>query len=262
MTLEIDYSGWFQCRLATDPDEFDHKRGEAGWTFAMPGEPDLDRLIRFHGPVAPRSHGPAVGVYVTAVRMDGADVAATPLTGAPLYLLDCPVFEGRNGEIAPSAQEPIVPFALSIALRGAAITGRDPIDLADPTEITRRQPIGFIPNSPVVAAATGILDRAQYRQDRRARLQAELAAETDPTRRRAIEQRIAQLALGSIRLTSLGFQLNYAFDLRGPNTWIDDAGVLGVPTPAAGAVWSVRFWAGGWDADALCGYTLGTLRIG
>jgi hypothetical protein len=62
----LEFAGWFYCRLATDPDAFDDPRGQGGWTFAMPGEPDLDRKSRCQWPcrsTAPRNHenGPPAG---------------------------------------------------------------------------------------------------------------------------------------------------------------------------------------------------------
>ena len=44
--IEIHFEGWFECRLATDPDPTDEPRGVSGWTYALAGEPDLDRIIR------------------------------------------------------------------------------------------------------------------------------------------------------------------------------------------------------------------------
>ena len=69
--LEVRFEGCFQCRLATNPDPTDELRGVSGYTFALAGEPDLDRVIRFQDPAAPRSHGPRVGVSVVAVAIDG-----------------------------------------------------------------------------------------------------------------------------------------------------------------------------------------------
>lgn len=259
--LEIDFAGWFECRLATDPDAYDDPRGQFGWTFAMSGEPDLDRIIRFQNPTVPRTHCPAVGVRVTGLRVNGAPAKQHIFLGAAVELLDNPVFEGRNGEIATSAQEPIVPFTMCIRAGGAMLIGRDPIDLTNADEVARRQPIDFVGNSPEVAQATGISNRLAYRQQRRTLLQQDLAVEIDPMRHAALQKRIDELNLGSIRVTSLGFQLTYEFDLRGPNDWTDPNSELG-PVPAAGAAWQVRYWMGGWDADALEGYVSGILRVG
>ena len=46
--LDIQFEGYFQCRFATDPDPSDERRGVSGPTFAAPGEPDLERTIRFN----------------------------------------------------------------------------------------------------------------------------------------------------------------------------------------------------------------------
>lgn len=199
-------------------------------------------------------------VRVTTVRVGSSVVGAHPLFGTPVEILDGAVFEGRNGDIATSAQEPIVPFTIQLQAGKTLIVARDPIDLTDPGEIARRQPIDFLGNSPQVAAATGITDRALYRQLRRNLLQTDLASETDPIHRAALEKRIDELAKGSILVTSLGFQLTYEYDLRGLNEWTDPDNEIGF-TPSSSAVWSIRFWMGGWDADALCGYVLGTMRI-
>jgi hypothetical protein len=259
--IEIDFSGWFQCRLATDPDAYDDPRGQSGWTFALPGEPDLDRIIRFQNPIAPRTHGPTVDVRVNEIRVDHGIAPGHPLVGALVMLLDNPVFEGRNGEIASSAQEPIVPFAIEIRGGSARIIGRDPIDLTDPAEIGRRQPNDFIANSPAVAAATGIVDRAAFRLNRRTQLTADLVRTTDPIERAALQKRIDELGMASIRLTSLGFQLTYEFELRGPNDWQDTGGIPGAPN-GGNPRWSTRYWLGAWDADSLCGFVHGTLQVG
>ena len=71
----ISFDGIFQCRLPTDPDPSDHKRGNKGWTFAHTGEPDLDRIIRFNNPVSPRVCAASVGVRITSVELDGRSVS-------------------------------------------------------------------------------------------------------------------------------------------------------------------------------------------
>src|SRR2546423_1058387 len=135
--LIIAFEGWFQCRLATDPDSWDEPRGVSGWTFAFPGEPNLDRIIRFQNPVALRSYGPDIGVRITSVSLDGMQVLAHPLTGGSVDLLDSPVFEGQNGLIAESAHEPISPFRVQFSGNGVTIGRADPIDLTKPAEVVR-----------------------------------------------------------------------------------------------------------------------------
>lgn len=263
--LEIHFEGRFQCRLATDPDAYNHPRGQDGWTFALPGEPDLDRIIRFDGPDAPRSRTPGIGVRVTDFRREGVSEAASPLMGMNVELADAPVFEGRNGQIATSAKEPIVPFTIRLAGGGWMIGGHDPINLALAAERIRRAPKNFDAPSAEVAEATGVSDPLAYRSERRVALAGDLALEADGTRREALARRIAQLGDDpqnpDIRSESLTFQVSYDFGLRGPNQWSDPGGVLGAPPPPS-AGWRAIFWMGGWDADALCGFIRGSLRIG
>ena len=100
--LSISFAGWFQCRLASDPDPTDEPRGVSGCTFATVDEPDFDRIIRFHDPVAIRSLAPTVGVAVTSVAVDGITAADHPLVGAPVDLIGDAVFVEMNG-VVPSA---------------------------------------------------------------------------------------------------------------------------------------------------------------
>src|SRR5262249_60986872 len=77
--LELDFQGWLQCRLATDPDGAHVRRGVTGNGFAIGDEPDLDRIIRLQPEGAsPRSHGPDIGVRVTDARL-----LQTPLPTPP-----------------------------------------------------------------------------------------------------------------------------------------------------------------------------------
>ena len=70
MNIWLKFNGWFQCRLATDPDPTDEPRGVSGYVRAVAGEPDLDRILRLQPPVVQRSYCPQVGVKVRAVFGD------------------------------------------------------------------------------------------------------------------------------------------------------------------------------------------------
>jgi len=259
MSIEINFRGWYQCRLATDPDSFDERRGQSGWTFALGDEPDLDRIIRFHDPVAHRSHAPSIGVWVDEVRQNGQPLSTHPLREAKVELLEGAVYEGRNGEIATSAHEPIVPWHLRIGGDDIVIEALDPITLSDQTELLRRQPkFDSPPND--VPTFTGITDPANYRRDRAAALRADLEGETVELRRQALQFRLKELELAhpGIRLKSLGYKMEYAFEVRGPNSIVDPQHKLGTDATTG---WQVAFWMGGWDADGLCGYVKGTLSL-
>jgi hypothetical protein len=257
--ISLSFEGWFQARLATDPDPFDEKRGVSGWTAAVRGEPDLDRIIRFRDPVARRSHGPEIGVTVTSVASDGRP-SDHPLLGAAVNLLDDPVFEGRDGAVAPSTREPIVPFHIELAKGNIRVGRQDDLDINDPVDLARRLPVGFQSRSPEVAVATGIVDPAKFRHDRSATLEEDLRAATDPAAQAALRGRL-RMFRGSedIRTQSLGFQISYRFSLRGAFTWTDPDSRLGAAPD--GAEWPISFWMGGWDADALSGFVKGALTI-
>jgi hypothetical protein len=268
--LALDFEGWFQCRLATDPDPSDEPRGVSGWTFALAGEEDLDRTIRLQEPVSPRVRGPEVGVVVRTVSVDERPVAEHPLVGAGVELLDEPKFEGRNGIVAEDAAECIHPFHIQVRRGDVTLRRRDVLDPrnqeariyeVDPAVLRRRQPIeGEAPESAEIADATGIFDFAGYRRRRRETLEADLEEANDPVTRVALEKRIEELQLGGIRVGILGVGLTYRFAVRGPAVVVDEQGVLG-GTVATAPPWPIEFWVGGWDADALCGYMRGTLRV-
>jgi hypothetical protein len=259
--IEIYFEGWFQCRLATGPAEYRDPRGGQGWTFAFGSEADLDRIIRFHDPVDLRSHAPKVGVFVNLVELNGQTAEEHPLLGGTVSLLDNPVFEGHDGAIASDAREPIAPFHLAIRKNEYHFSGRDAFDPASAADIERRKPVQFRGTSPEVLAVTGINDPVAFRRRRVEDLAAELAAETDPARRSALEARLAEARLGGIRRNSLAFQLTYEFAIRGPNQVS-----LALLTHGNGAVpengdCRTRFWMGGWDADTLCGYVKGSVVL-
>jgi hypothetical protein len=130
----VRFRGRFQCRLATDPDPFDHPWGEQssfgvyavqGPDPADPDEPPLDRIVRFHDAVAPRPFCPAVGVAVDAVeaQVGGQTVTFTTgdaLLGQSVRLGPNCKFDGRNRTFAPDGFEPISDFRLEI---GSAFSG-------------------------------------------------------------------------------------------------------------------------------------------
>ena len=85
--IELRFGGWFQCRLATDPDPYDEPRGVSGYVHAYVGEPDLDRRINFQPPPFMRSHAPNVGIAIDQVTRDGQLVTNHALLGSAVNLL-------------------------------------------------------------------------------------------------------------------------------------------------------------------------------
>lgn len=271
--LFIEFEGWFQCRLATDPDPTDEPRGASGFTFALAGEPDLDRAIRFHHPVAPRSHGPKVGVFVRAVLLDGHPVPEHPLLGAPVHLLGEPKFESRNYVLRDSAQGAIVPFRLQLQGRGLTLEREDYLFPEDPTRKLHEIPAAYharrgsiVPLTVDllrIADATGIRDPLLFRRQRKQLLEADLRTTREPVAKAALEKRIAELSLSApsnLQVAALTVYTDYRFDIRGPVRLQDPEHRLGYePDPQRG--WPIAFWMGAWDSDALCGFVRGTLSI-
>ena len=274
--LLLTFSGWFQCRLATNPDPTDERRGVSGYTFALGEEPDLDRVIRLQNPVAPRSHGPRVGVSVTEVKVDGKLRQGHPLVGASVELLGEARFESRNRVLSDdkAGTGPIHPFHLRISTRDASLERADVLDPDAPEAavheasaeaLNRRAPThldGFRVDAARIRAAAGIEDAVAYRRRRLEKLEADLREATDPLAASVLRKRIRELAVEDPldhRVLMLQVVQTRRFDLRGQATVRDLSGMLGsVDTVAP---WPLEFWLGGWDADALCGFMQGTLQI-
>lgn len=274
--LVLYFEGWYQCRLATDPDPSDDPRGVSGPTFATIGEPDLDRIIRLQDPVAPRwPHDTDIGVNVTRVTINGQDIPNHPLLNARVELLDDAKYEGRNFIIAGTGREPIDPFNLQISGNGISLRRQDfwdpmnpSLDILDvtPEMMDRRQPT-FIVNSPEVAEATGIMDFAAYRQQRKEDLLQRLRAY--PDQRPALYQRIGNLekdnqgmeGITSAVMIFMGVQETFDFDINGSTPEvIDPEGKLGGKIGIS-QTWHVNFWMGGYDVDTLVAYMKGSLAL-
>ncbi|MDQ4097169.1 MAG: ferritin-like protein, partial [Actinomycetota bacterium] len=128
--LSVDFEGWYQVRLATGGDPYNDPRGVSGWQYALPGEPDMDRVLRFQPEGAflrPQvDPGIAVGVTVTSAAVAG-EGPVSALHGARVELLGESRFEGHNGAVAADGDEPIVPCHLRISADGVVLQ-RDAVD--------------------------------------------------------------------------------------------------------------------------------------
>lgn len=196
--ITLAFSGWFQARFATDPDPYDHLRGKDGWTFAVPGEPDFDRVIRFSAPVAPRSHGPQVGVSISDVRSGGQSVPGHPLVGAAVALLDGPKFEGHNGDIAPDGHEPVFPLHLLVSqgqLIFEVLEWLQFADLTKPAGLLRQGKGAAQDIDPVTLnRLLGGLTPSQFRAARRVALLNDLQTAASQSERDALQARINSIA--------------------------------------------------------------------
>lgn len=273
--LELTFQGWVQIRLATDPDPSDEPRGVSGWTYAVAGEPDLDRVIRLQDPVAPRTPGPTVGVSVVRVVVDGNEQPNHGFAGALVDLLDEPKFEGRNGVVSEDQLEFVHPFDLRVSGAGVSLRRRDqlavdagggetPLHQVAPSAWRRRQPVGGQPPATVLAAIA-VTNPAGFWQQRRTDVAAALSDA------RAAGDEVAVVALGKrhdelnlaepgIRQALLGASLSYRFEINGPAEVDDPGAVLGTAVDRD-QDWPIQFWIGGWDTDALCAYLRGTLTV-
>jgi hypothetical protein len=256
--LWLHFAGWFQCRLATDPDPCDEPRGVSGYAQALSGEPDLDRIIRLQPEGAvQRSYCPGIGVTVTQVVLEGERQSSHPLLGAAVDLIDDPKFEGRNGIVAEDGFEPIVPFVLEISL-GDLVLRRAHAD-EESFPFADLQASGVQSGLGAVAEATGIYDLARIWKERYDALEADLKSSTDPTTQVALRRRLVMLS--NTALTGFfGVRMFYAFALTGSATVSDPTRALS-SVPNSGAPWPLDFWLGGWDADAFCGYMKGAVGL-
>lgn len=260
--LTLLFCGWFECRLATDPDPADEPRGVSGWTSAVAGEPDLDRIIRLQPDGAVnRMHGPTVGVKVRAVSLFGLPQAHHPLVGAPVELLDNPVFEGRNGLAAEDGEESIFPFHLQIR-QGNIVLRRKHRDLSSGEFVLDKPKYRIDPS--YMQEATRMTDPKAFRKERKEALERSLEACQDPVQRVALQKRIRDIErlAHSIELVERALHLVAHYRIVMQDRWVE---ILDPKNKLSGKVettpWVVSFDVGAWDADALCGYMKGHIEL-
>ncbi len=259
--LILSFEGWFQVRLATDPDPSDEPRGVSGTTFALAGEPDFDRVVRFHDPVAPRSFGQKVGVFVTEPAV---------LAGAKVEMLDNPIFVNHNNVVTISETEPMDPFHLKISAGNFRLQRNDYWDPKNPSmtafdapEAAMRRRLGVLGKDSVRAArVTGITDYVAYRRERLENLRRELETATDDIQKVALGKRVRELSKADDQYPTerLGYCMVYRFALNGDVRVVDPQGLLGgEPDPTRD--WPLELWLGAYDSDTLCGYASGVLEV-
>ncbi len=277
--LNINFAGYFQVRLPTDPDPTDEKRGVSGYSFALAGEPDLDRIIRLHNPVALRSHSPDIGVFVTYVANGNDIIANHPLVGAKVNLLGDAKFEMLNYVLTLNAgTESIFPFELEIEGGGVSIKRTDYLNPEKPgdslynmtLEQLRRRggALGPLLNEGVFHEIRQCKTPTEFRLKRLAALQEDLANATDEIEIAGLKTRIREIQWPNAdnidwnnrRTMSLRFVERRNFEINGPSEISDPHNKLGL-TLDPGVNWPIDFWNGSWDCDTLTGYMRGTLQI-
>lgn len=201
--LDINFEGYFTCRIATDPDPTNEERGLSGYTMALAKEDRLDQVIRlqiderfqkrnWRRPMFEMNIRP--GVFVRSVhRRDPGAARGEPwapaewLRGAKVNLVGAedgfegPIFESRNNTTGSDDTMSFVvtPFDLRIersapsALIRAVdyIDPREPklrlCDIRNPKRYARRLTAKFTEGDQEVAAAIGVFDMYGYFRDRR-----------------------------------------------------------------------------------------------
>ena len=277
----VNFAGYFQVRLPTDPDPTDEKRGVSGYTFALANEPDFDRIIRLHDPVAPRSHAPDVGVFVTSVALGNEVLDDHPLVNAKVDFLEEPKFWMLNYIMTLSAgSEALDPFVIEISNEKAGINIKrtDYLDPDNPggsiydatlEQMERRGgALGPLLDVGTMREVTQCETPQEFRENRLEALQKDLERTTDPVEKACLETRIGQIQWPTAkniewddrRTKSLRFVERRNFAINGPAEIVDKNGKLGFK-PDETLDWPIQFWNGVWDCVTLCGYMRGTLQI-
>ncbi len=280
----FEFKGWVQCRVPTDPDPHYEPRGVTGYTFAVPGEPDLDQIIYFQNKdgVVRRSYCPKVGVYVTGgweyntVGSNGEErfTSKRPIKeGHPYYhakvdLPGKPRFDSRNGTIIYNGFGIINPFGLSIEGKdGQCIYRRFYADPDNPQEDLSNYPIELLTKYECKNAImdcvgmlldADVLQRSAFRNERLENLQKEYADTKDAVKRAGLEKRISELKNNdpvNRRTNQIGTKALFNYPLNAKTAMVNDAEI----TPDQD--WLMDLWLGGWDADALGFYIKGYVQV-
>jgi len=247
-----------------------------------------------------RTHTFPIGVHVqSAVRMDGNTKTPIPaLEGARVDLLRDtktdigPRLENRNWTLTAAGFEPIVPFNFLIENKHEGIKLLRSAPLVDPLHPIEQQSkpvwelsdmllldygaVGVLYEPATIGEATGIWDSIQVIKDRLNALEQDRSALKKKKKLSPAEE--VELVIINARIKELQFGLDnpqdrrvmaryyverFNFPMFGATTVTGDQkkklnGKLlsGTKNP-----WSIGFWIGAWDPDALSAYVLGALEI-
>ncbi len=293
--LVVEFRGWYQCRMSTDPDPTWERRGVSGYTMAYGNESDLDRVIRLDSVFIadvdyrhPRNVAP-LGVEVTGVSVDGAD-AAHLLASGRVHLDGDPTYESWNQVVGDGVQRIaplVVPFELRISAgdEPAALARSDPLpggkpiwELGqDPEAYADRVPAYLRPSDEVIeelGLQPGDLSqtsRSPWFEQRCEWLRRQSAPEGS-VERVVLEAREAMIAEYSSPRRKffldnrLALQAVWDHPVRGPDAQVGSVVEKGLWADFSRKVdrrspWHVRYWHGGWDGDLMRGLMKGDLRV-
>ena len=298
--LEINFQGYFLCRIATDPDPTNEERGVSGYTMALVHEDPLDQVIRTQ--ITPEftaknlrepaeRMGIRIGVDVTDVLFDGQpyDKGTEVLQGAKVFLegkddpFPGPIYDSRNNIVGSDDNMAFVvnPFEMAIRNEKVSIRAVDYLNPAnpkqkiwqieDPATYARRLP-AFTSGSMAAQEAIRVFDGYQYFRDRRRYLESRIvelerdlaAGKGDPAdleaRIQGMKTRIWQMEFWGDR-----FITKLAFQLTysfsiNGPQTFEGQELLGGKVDTSNP-WPVTFWFGSWDGDLLTGWMQGTLSV-
>jgi len=298
--LEINFQGYFLCRIATDPDPTNEERGVSGYTMALVQEDPLDQVIRTQ--ITPEfaaknlrepaeRMGIRIGVDVTNVLFDGQPYArgTEVLQGAKVFLegrddpFPGPIFDSRNNIVGSDDNMAFVVNPFEMAIRNEKISIRvvdylNPVDpkqkiwqIEDPSTYARRLPT-FTSGSMAAQQAIRTFDwyqyfhaRRRYLEDRIAELEKELKVGKGD--RADLEARIQGMKTRIWQIEFWGdrFLNKLAFQLTytfsvNGPQTFEGQELLGGEVDTANP-WPVTFWFGSWDGDLLTGWMQGTLSV-
>jgi hypothetical protein len=251
-TLVVEFGGWYQCRMAIDPDPTWEPRGVSGYTRAVGRESDFDRVLWLQKADIPdgdyrraEDGNPAnqVGVVVTAARVDGGPAAgAACLVGAEVRLRRRAQYILWNQIVADGVERlvpPIVPFEIELRRRlpeGEIVLRRyDPLvpgetgdkfwEVGDPRLYRQRLPVDYVHLSSEVMEAIGVSDFNAYFQVRQEWLELQVGRAQDPVEREALAVRLGMIerfsqspdpvASPGLMVNRLGLQCVWAHPIRG-----------------------------------------------
>ncbi|HXO19917.1 MAG TPA: hypothetical protein VOA87_08345 [Thermoanaerobaculia bacterium] len=299
--LEIQFQGYFLCRLATDPDPTNELRGVSGYTMSLIGEEPLDQVIRTQVTAdfardnlrePAERMGIKIGVDVSGVLYDGKPFApaAAALAGGKLYLegenppFPGPTYDSRNNIVGSDDNMSFVinPFELAIRSKQVAIRAVDYLnparpeqkiwEIEDPDLYARRLPTAFTSSSAQVMSILRVFDQFSYFRDRRRYLTERIAElEEDVQKGRGDPAKLAAKIEG---MRTRVYQIEFWGDRVSSKLAYQLTYSFNVNGPQTvegekalggkvqtGNPWPFTAWFGGWDGDLLVGYMQGSLGI-
>lgn len=276
--LVVQFGGWFQCRIPTDPDPTWEPRGVSGYTRAIGRETDFDRVICLQKSDIPhcdrnyrraelRTPANEVGVTVKAARVEGVPGTVDVLIGAEVRLLRNPEYILWNQIVADGVERLVplvVPFEIEIRkqVEGGDIVLRryDPLvpgeigdkfwEIGEPRVYVQRLPTDYVHLSSEVMEATGISDFEGYFQMRKEWLELEITRTSDPVEQEALAVRLQAIDLFSqspssagpgLIVNRLGLQCVWEHPVRG-EARVEGCDLLGGEVLAGGPDDPGLFW--------------------